>query len=86
MDDARCLPAMPGVGLVKRTSDPRKPHSAFIRRDHSGDNLDQCALARAILAKQRMHLAPSEVQRNLIQRLDAGKAFGNPGKLQNRSI
>jgi hypothetical protein len=50
---------------------------------HAGDDLDQCRLAGAVLAQQRMHLAGPHVEAHGLERLHAGKGFADAGELED---
>ena len=52
-------------------------HPPAVGPVEAGDDLDQRRLAGAVLAHQRMDLAGPEVERDLVERLDAGKRLAD---------
>ena len=62
----------------RRVSVPR------IGRDGAGDDLDEGRLARAVLADQRVHLAGAQVERDALQRADAGERLRDAGGLKKQ--
>ena len=53
---------------------------AGIGRDDAAGDLDQRALARAVFAEERMHLAGAEFEVDAAERADAGVGFGDVTK------
>ncbi len=56
----------------------------MIRLDHARENVHQCRLAGAILAEQRMDLAPLEVEIDAAQRLRAAEALDDAAHGEQR--
>ena len=54
--------------------------------DQAGDDLDQRALAGAVLAEQRHHLAGAELEIDLGEGLDAAVALGQAAHQKARSL
>jgi hypothetical protein len=55
-----------------------------VRAMHSGEDLHQCALARAVLPHDRQHLAPAKLQGAIAQRLSGPKRLGETAHPQRR--
>ena len=54
-------------------------------RMHAADDLDQRALAGAVLADERVHLAEARAERRVGERLDAAERAGDAGRLDRRA-
>ena len=57
---------------------------AAIRRVRAAEDLHQRALARAILADERVDLAGRDLQRNATQRPRRAESFANAGEFETR--
>jgi hypothetical protein len=65
--------------------DPAVDHDpAGIGRLGAGQDLEQGRLAGAVLAKEAVDLARDQVERDAVQRLDAGVSFREAGDLEER--
>ena len=51
---------------------------AIVRRQRAARDLEQRALARAVLAEHRVDLAGHAVEADIAERLDSGEALGDP--------
>ena len=63
---------------------PFEHHRAGVRLDHAGGDVHQRRLAGAVLAEQGVHLAGQNLERDVLQRGDAGEALGDAGHGQRR--
>src|SRR5262249_42861714 len=73
-------------GIVQYDRRAIEQNCAGVGRVDPGQNLDQGALARAILAGERMHLAGIEREGDAVEDFDVAEAFGDVAQLdQGRS-
>src|SRR5438445_10519837 len=49
----------------------------------AGEDLDQSALARSVLADERVNLVGNELEVDVDEGLDGAKSLGDPGQLEN---
>ena len=74
-----CTALMPAAiasrGDAKRDLAAVEEHPARVGPVDAGDDLDQRRLAGAVLAHQRVDLAGPEVERDVVERLDAGEGL-----------
>ena len=62
-------------------SAPSRRDGPAVRLMDAGQDLDQRALAGAVLADERVDLAGDEVERDVVERLGRGEALGDPAQL-----
>ena len=76
-----------GVGRRARPIGlPVENDLAFVGGIDAGQQVDQRRLARAVLAEQHVPLAARDVERNVAQRDDAGKALADALHRQDRIV
>ena len=80
--------AMPSGAGLGRPVDldrlPVEPDRAAVGLVDPGEDLDQRALARPVLADEGMDLARDEVERDVVERLGRGEPLGDPAQLGAR--
>jgi hypothetical protein len=54
------------------------PDNSGVRREHSGKDVHQRRLARAVFAQQRQQPSATHAEGNAVERPDTGKRFGDP--------
>ena len=74
MDEAQAAPVRL-VRAAQRRQGAVEPDFAFVGRDRAGEDLDQRALAGAVLAHQRERLAGSKLKRSVLQGQGAAVGF-----------
>ena len=70
------------AGRARRRARPPTSTRAGVGAVGAGDDLDQRALARAVLADERVDLARHELERHAAQRADAAEGFAHAGESQ----
>src|ERR1043166_3755267 len=75
-----------GLGRMRMDFGPVQAHRPAVARIDARQHLDQRALARAILAHQRVHLAAPDREVHPLQRSDPRKRLGQTANLQQRLL
>jgi hypothetical protein len=65
------------VGRVQANRLPAQHHRPVVRSERAGDDIDERALAGAILTKEDVDFSGLQVEVDVAQGLDAGKALGD---------
>ena len=78
-------PEGPGVmhGIERDGTTPESNLPA-VGAQRPGNNGDEGRLARPVLAEKHMHLAPPQLEIDLIEGQDPGKTAGDPGQVEER--
>ena len=77
-------PRSASAGSRKSTGRPGERHSAGVRPDLARQDVEQCRLARAVLADKRVHLARIDRDARAPERVDAPVALLQRARLQER--
>ena len=68
--------------------DPMAPKSnlSSVWTQRPGNDCDEGRLPRPVLAEQDVHLSPSQIEIDLVQRENPGKPTADPGQLQESRL
>ena len=78
--------AWKAAGLRPAKGDAVDADLPAVGRDDAGEELDQRALARAVLAHDRVHGAGGKAHRRVVERDRLAVALGEVGDLEHRAL